>query len=144
MTYVQKLVSGCLFFATISCVATEALTDELVWEAEPKSIVTSNGQLYAQLNTTIIMYTMIIIAGVVGIVGLLTYLSTTDALPLSSKNSQNYYDPATDGTADAALEYATADLQNTNTSHEYRRKRSAFEQSKFKKYDIYIHNEQIG
>jgi hypothetical protein len=81
---------------------------------------------------------------------ILVYLSTTgglpDGIPLNSKNSQNYYDPATDGTADTGLEYAAADLQNTNTSHEYRRKRSAFEQNMvtkmlqleqiFKKYEV--------
>jgi hypothetical protein len=144
MNYVQTLVSGCLFFATISCVASDALIDDIVWETEPKSIVTSGGQIYASLNATIITYTLIGIAGLAAIGYLLFYLSTTDGIPLSSKNSENYYDPSIDTTAESALEYAAADLQNTNTSNEYRRKRSAFEQSKFNEYNICISNKYMA
>ena len=135
MTYIQKLVLGCLFFATISCVASEDLVDDLVdREAEPKSIITSGGSIYASLNTTTLLFAGIAVA-VLGVVAFLvfTFLSSGGDLPFNSKAGQTYYDP----TSDTALEY-TAGFQNTNTVPEYRRKRSAFEQSKFNRYQMYI------
>ena len=130
MNLVVNLVSGCIFVASISsCVASDALIeDDFVWEADPKSIITSGGSLYTALNATIITYVLIGVAGLIALGYVLYTLSTSDGgLPFSSKQSQSYYDP----TSDAALEYAAGNLQNAHESHEYRQRRSAYEQSKF-------------
>ena len=142
MTLVVNLVSGCIFVATISsCVASEALIedDDLVWEADPKSIISSGGSLYASLNATLITYVLIGVAGLIAVGYVLYALSTSDGgIPFSSKQSQSYYDPTSDVNADAALEYEAGYLQNANESHEYRRRRSAYEQSKFYAQKLYI------
>lgn len=133
MNHVKNLVSGCIFVATISsCVASDALIeDDFVWEADSKSIISSGGSLYASLNATLITYVLIGVAGLIALVYVLYTLSTTDGgIPFNSKQSQSYYDPTSDVNADAALEYAAGNLQNANESHEYRRRRSAYEQSK--------------
>jgi hypothetical protein len=117
--------------ATItSCVsASDDLIDDIDLEIDPKTLVTSGGSIYASVNTTYITYILIGIAGIAALGGVFYYLSTTDALPLP-KQGQNYYDPNADLASDAALEYAAATVQNTNTSQDYRRKRSTYEQSK--------------
>ena len=132
MNWVQRSVLGCIFLATItSCVsASDDLIDDIDLEIDPKTLVTSGGSIYASVNTTYITYILIGIAGIAALGGIFYYLSTTDALPLKSKQGQNYYDPNADLASDAALEYAAATVQNTNTSQDYRRKRSTYEQSK--------------
>ena len=144
MNLVVNLVSGCIFVATISsCVASEALIDDdLVWEADPKSIISSGGSLYASLNATLITYVLIGVAGLIAVGYVLYALSTSEeGLPFSSKQSQSYYDPTSDVNADAALEYDAGYLQNANESHQYRRRRAAYEQSKFyaQKINILAH-----
>ena len=145
MNLVVKLVSGCIFAATLSsCVASEPLMDEdFVYETDSKSIIESGGSLYASLNATLITYVLIGVAGLAVLGYVLYTLSTADGgLPFSSK--QSYYDPTSDVNADAALEYAADDLQYASESHEYRRRRSAYEQSKFyvqsiNNLHIYVH-----
>ena len=132
MNRAKALVSGCLFIASIiSCVSSESLIDDIVWEADAKSIIQSGGSLYASINATTVTYVLIGVAGLIALGYILFTLSMSDGgLPFASKQSQNYYDPTTDVAADEALAYAAADLQNTNTSQEYRRKRSTLQRSK--------------
>ena len=134
MNLVVNLVSGCIFVATISsCVASDGLTeDDFVLESDSRSIISSGGSLYTSLNATLITYVLIGVAGLIAVGYVLYALSTSDGgLPFSSKQSQSYYDPTSDVNADAALEYAADNLQYANESQQYRRRRSAYEQSKF-------------
>ena len=117
---------------------------EYIVESAPETIVESGGSLYASLNATLITYVLIGVAGLAVLGYALYTLSSADGgLPFSSK--QSYYDPTSDVNADAALEYAADDLQYASESHEYRRRRSAYEQSKFyvqsiKHLHMYVHN----
>ena len=137
MNRVVNLVLGCTFIATISCVAgSEDLINDLAWEndLDPKTLITSGGMFFLGINATTITYMLLGAAGLVALGYVLYALSQSDGeTPFQNKNSQNYYDPTSDVTPDAALQYAAADLQNqAYTSQEYRRKRSAFyNQSKF-------------
>ena len=137
MKRVISLVSGCIFIATISCVAgSDDLINDLAWEndLDPKTLITSDGQFYLGINATTVTYILLGAAGIVALGYVLYALYQSQGeTPFQSKYSQNYYDPSSDVTPDAALQYAAADLQNqAYTSQEYRRKRSAFyNQSKF-------------
>lgn len=136
MNPVISLVLGCIFIATISCVAgSDDLIDDIAWDddLDPKTLITSGGSFYLGINATTVTYILIGVAGLVALGYVLYALSQSDGeTPFQNKDSQSYYDPASDVSADAALQYAAADLQNqAYTSQEYRRKRSAFyEQSK--------------
>lgn len=103
-------------------------------QQESRSIYSTSSGMYLGLNATSLTLVMVVVLGAAfalsALGGVFYYLSTTDALPLKSKQGQNYYDPNADLASDAALEYAAATVQNTNTSQDYRRKRSTYEQSK--------------
>lgn len=143
MRYLRNLVSGCLFFATISCVASKSLEDEHIWESDAKTLVTSGGSIYASINTTTLVYLMLGSFAVIALVGGLLYLATSgDAL--NNKSSGDYFYPdyasgANPSTAEGILEYAATE-QSVNESEGYRRKRAAFEQSKFNNLPLYKSN----
>lgn len=134
MRYLWNLVSGCIFLATISCAASKSLEEDDLWKSEEKTIVTSGGSIYASINTTTITYAALGALAVVALLGGLFYLAVSGD-SVNNKSGGEYFYPdsayASASTADATLGYAATE-QNINEPETYRRKRSAFEQSKLK------------
>lgn len=134
MRYLWNLVSGCLFLATISCAASKSLEEDDIWKSGAKSIVTSGGSIYASINATTITYIALGAAAVVALLAGLFYLAVSGE-PVNNKSGGEYFYPdsayASTSSAEASLGYADTE-QSVNESETYRRKRSAFEQSKLK------------
>ena len=129
-------MSGCIFLATISCAASKSMREDDIWKSEEKTIVTSGGSIYASINTTTITYAALGALAAVTLFGILFYLAVSGD-SVKNKSGGEYLYPesayASTSAADATLGYAATE-QNLNDPETYRRKRSAFEQSKLRTY----------